>query len=249
MIEFKNWLNNNIGVLNVILFLISIAFGIFSGIFKSIIKKPKFKIRIIPKMTFGSTFLTGETYTAIESENYGIHKTAFVTYIDVTNIGTEASTIGKIRIGYYVDDGKNTFFKKRVWVNESSVLDDFGIPIATGKCLVTPNIRRSRVEIEEQYSSFLEIGDSKNGICYFEQSSSWGNYYPRKDEEGLTDLKIEIKDAFGNKFSKRYKSRMININEALRYNSKFGFTDLLLDKDPENFYGISTKADSGGKVN
>lgn len=248
MEELLDWLNSNIGVLNIIIFFATIAVGVFSGIFKSIVKRPRFNIRIIPKMTFGTIFLTGEKFTPPTLGTYDLHKTAFVVYVEITNIGTSASAVGKIRLGYYKDDGKSTFFQRRLWIRESNILDDFSIPTGDDKLLITPNLRQKNIEIEDRSSGFLEIGNSKIGTCYFEQSTSWGNHYPRRDENDLTDLILEVKDAFGNKYTKKFKAKIINFNQAKRYNSKFGLTHMLLDKDPKDFEAITKKENSGGNA-
>ena len=248
MEEIKNWLNSNIGVLNVIIFFSTLAVGFLSGIFKSIVKRPRFNIRIIPKMTYGSVFLTGEKHTPPKFGTYDVHKTAFVVYLEITNRGTADSSIGKIRVGYYKDDGKRKLFQKRLWIKESNILDLFAIPTGDEKSLVTPNLRQVNPETEDRYSGFLRIGNSKNGTCYFEQSSSWGNHYPRRDENGNTELKIEIKDAFGNKYKKKFKVPIVNFDKAIRYNPKFGMTHFLLDKDVKDIIGNQEKENIGGET-
>jgi hypothetical protein len=102
--EFIDWLNSNQGLLSFGLFLLSLIIGWVTGIFRAIIKKPNFKIRVIPKMTYGSVFLIGEKYTPPRQGTYDLHKTAFVIYMEVTNVGSAPSELGKVRIGYFLEE-------------------------------------------------------------------------------------------------------------------------------------------------
>ena len=59
-------------------------------------------------MTFGTVYLTGEKYEPPRLGAYDVHITAFVVYVEITNVGSAPSNLGKIKIGYYKDDGKKT---------------------------------------------------------------------------------------------------------------------------------------------
>lgn len=245
--EMMNWLNANQGILSVLLFLVSLIIGWVTGIFRALIRKPKFKIRVIPKMTFGCVFMTGEKYTPPKQGTYDVHKSAFVIYLEVTNVGSAPSELGKVKIGYFIDDGKRTLFKKRVWITETNILADFIIPTANGQAIKIPNLRQADPLFDHKYNGFLEVGKSIIGAAYFEQYSSWGNHYPRFDEKGLTDIKIEVKDAFGNKYHTKTKVPIRDIQELMRYNPAFGSSYALIDKDPENFDIEGAKEDAGGE--
>jgi len=226
-----DWLNSNQGILSLILFFGSIFVGWVSGIFRSLIRKPKFKIRVIPKMTFGTVYLTGEKYTPPRQGTYDIHKTGFVVYLEITNIGSAASNLGKIQIGYYKDDGKNIFFQKRLWIPETNILADFTIPTGDGQSIRIPHLRQSDPKFDQKYDGFLEVGQSIIGAAYFEQSFRWGNNYPRVDDNGNAEIKIKVKDAFNGSYSTQVKVPIKELKDALRYNPTFGFTEHLFDKD------------------
>jgi len=130
----KEWLNSNIGVLNLLLFLLTLMIGWVSGVFKAIRKRPRFKIRIIEKMTYGSFFQTGEKYTPPTLGTCDLHKTAFVLYLEITNRGTADSKIGKIHVGYFPDTSKPKWREKRNWIVETNIISNFAIPIA--KCIL-----------------------------------------------------------------------------------------------------------------
>lgn len=244
-----DWFNENEGLLSVILFLMSLLFGWITGIFRSLVRKPRFRIRIIPKMTFGTIYLTGEKYTPPTLGTYKVHKTAFVIYLEITNVGSAASNLGKIEIGYYKDDGKSTFFQRRLWIRETNILADFVIPTGDGQAVRIPHLRQSSLEFNQHYDGFLQVGQSILGAAYFEQYASWGNNYPRVDERNFTKLKISVKDAFGDNYSKIFEVPIKTIQDAFRYNPRFGLTEHYFDKDMIEDKGEeeSKETEGGGK--
>jgi hypothetical protein len=231
MEEIIYWLNKNQGLLSAILFFGSLIFGWITGIYRALITKPKFKIRVIPKMTFGTVYLTGEKYTPPRMGTYDVNITAFVVYVEIINIGSASSNLGKVKIGYYKDDGGKTWFQKRLWITETNILDDFSIPTGDGLAIIVPHLRQVNLQFDQYYNGFLEVGQSKIGAAYFEQLPSWGNHYPRRNKNGKTEIKVSVEDAFGNTYSKIVDVPIKTLEECLRYNSKFGFTQRLFDKD------------------
>lgn len=225
-----NWLNGNEGFLSLILFIVTIIFGWASGIFKSFTKRPRFKIRIIEKMTFGTVFLTGEQYTPPGQGTYDLHKTAFVLYLEITNTGTADSKIGKIHVGYYPDTTKPKWRQKRNWIVESTIISNFALPIANSeKMLAMPHLKQKNGPDYSSLDTFLKVGDSVNGVSYHEQTRGWGNFYPRIAENGTVELIVKIKDAFGYTYKKKVYVPLINISDALDKNPDFGMTEYLLN--------------------
>jgi hypothetical protein len=243
--EITKWLNDNQGLLTLILFFASLVLGWVSGIFRALIKKPKFKIRVVPKMTFCTVYLTGEKYTPPNQGTYDVHKTAFVVYLEITNVGSAPSNLGKTKIGYYKDDGKSTWFQKRLWIMESNVLADFAIPTGDGQSIRIPHLRYSNPQFDQTYNGFLEVGQSIIGAAYFEQLSSWGNNYPR-EKNGMVKIQVCVKDAFNNSYSKNATVPIKSLNEMLRYNPRFGFTQHLFDKDAVEDKIIEDKKENSG---
>lgn len=225
-----NWLNENEGFLSLILFIVTILIGWVSGIFKSFTKRPRFKIRIIEKMTYGSVFLTGEQYTPPAQGTYDLHKTAFVLYLEITNTGTADSKIGKIYVGYYPDTTKPKWRQKRNWIVESNIMSNFALPIANSdKMLSIPHLKQKNEPDYSTLDTFLKIGDSVNGVSYHEQTRCWGNFYPRIENDGTVELVVKINDAFGYCYKKKIFVPMKNINDAMANNPDFGMTEYLLN--------------------
>jgi len=94
----STWSNENQGVLTVALFIVTIIFGWFSGVFSALRRKPKFKIETIPGPTFSCTYLTGNKHN-----EYDAHQTAIAIYLYISNVGAAPSNVHKIRIAYHWD--------------------------------------------------------------------------------------------------------------------------------------------------
>lgn len=231
MQEIKDWLNSNEGLLSLLLFIVSLIIGWISGIFRVLMQKPKFKVRIIPKMTFGTVYLTGEKYTPPMQGTYDLHKTAFAIYLEITNVGSASSDIGKIEIGYFRNNGKSTLFQKRIWIKETNILGDFSIPTLDGKQVLLRHLHQGNFNLDQKNDTYLPVGKSIVGVSYFEQPTSWGNHFPRLDDNELTDIKVVVKDAFENKYVAKAKVPMKDIKDCWRYNPSFGLTDQFYDKD------------------
>ena len=85
------------------------------------------------------------------------------------------------------------------------------------------------------------------GAAYFEQTFSWGNHYPRVDDNEQTEIKIKVKDAFNGSYLTIAKVPIKLLKDAMRYNPAFGFTEHLFDKDViEDKQTETEKENSGG---
>lgn len=101
------WCNDNSGFLSLVLFVATFVLGWISGFFKSIIIKPNFKIEKLEQCTFCTIIDLKETY-----KDLPVHKTAFVVYLKVSNIGNISSSIHKVELGYYKADFRIKLFSK-----------------------------------------------------------------------------------------------------------------------------------------
>jgi len=73
-----------------------ILFGWVSGIFRALRKKPKFEFSSLTGPTFSCTFETGRKHNG-----HLTHRTSIVLYLKLKNVGTAASSISKINVGYH----------------------------------------------------------------------------------------------------------------------------------------------------
>jgi hypothetical protein len=224
--QIVEWTNENSGFLSLVLFTATIIYGWTSGIFQSLRKKPKFKVRVIDKMTFYSIYPTGEELKQEHlNETFELYKIAFAIYMEIVNVGTSPSTLGKVRIGYYPNKPRREFFPKRNWIVQTNCLGDFRIPLKDeSQVLINHLYQPSVIQPFVQTDSYLDIGKNKIGVGYFEQDNAWGNANPREEPDGLYDIKIEIKDMWGTKHYHKTRIKKISVEDALKYNPRFGQT-------------------------
>ena len=108
----------------------------------------------------------------------------------------------------------NDSIKAFIEFKEINLKNDSQISIAT--------LRIRDSENDTSNKSFINIGDSIVGIAYFEQETAWGNYNPIPNEDKSTNIKIRIKDIYGNNFYFKYKLKYMDLEKAREYNSNFG---------------------------
>lgn len=216
------WTNDNSGFLSIVLFFATLAYGWISGLFNSLIKRPKLRVRFIDKVSFYSFYLTGEKYE-IKEHNYvyDIHKTGFVVYMSIANVGNMPTSIDKIYLGYYKNK-RYRFWNEKVWIAQWHALEPFKIEMQDGSTIVTSTLRMRDNENDNSNKSLINVGDSLVGIAYFEQVKAWGNLNPIPNEDRSTNIKIKIRDIYGNNFYFKHKLRYLELTEAQNYNTNFG---------------------------
>jgi hypothetical protein len=222
-IEITNiirWCNVNSGFLSLVLFIATLILGWLSGFFKSIIISPKFRIEKLEQCTFCTIIDLNETYNDLP-----VHKTAFVVYLNVSNIGNISSSIHKVELGYYKADFKTKFCSKRRWVKQTISKEDFKIELPdSDKLKVYPFLTQRNQLSSKEVDTFLEVGKQITGVAYFEEYEAYGNLMPRLENNDLVDIEVKIHDVFGNKFCQKMKIKYVKPLEAFKYNSYFGQT-------------------------
>ena len=225
MIDFDEvirWTNENSGFLSLVLFLLTLLIAWVSGLFKSLTKRPKFKIGIIEQCTFGTTFDLKR-----EHNGYPVTKTAFAIYLEITNIGNAPSSIGKIELGYIKMDFIPRIFSKRNWINEVMAKDDFKVNFKESeKVKVYPFLKQRNSSYQNDTDTYLAVGRTVNGIVYFEQVEAFGSWMPRLNRDGQsTNLKIKISDSFDNVHSIKFDLALVDSEIAFSFNRFFGQTE------------------------
>ncbi len=218
-----SWTNDNQGVLTVILFAITAAFGWVSGIFSAWRRKPKFKIVLLHGPSFCCTFLTGK-----KEGDHDVHRTGIALYLRVSNVGSAPSSIEGISVGYHwhLRPVSTQWFRYAVgwfWLHEQSVaLNDFQALIGEN-IKVYPFLNQRSILSGGSANTFLEVGQSTNGVVYFEQPDSWGGCFPTC-RNGVARMKISVRDAFGARHTTIFDVPVVTIHEARQYNPSFGKT-------------------------
>lgn len=218
-----DWLNSNTGVLALSIFIATLVFGWTSGIFTALMRKPRFTVRLIDGPTFSCTFTTGRKHGEFDE-----HQTGIALYLDLSNVGSAPSSISSIEIGYHwhVRPFSKVWLKYRIgwfWLTNQSVsLVDF--QAAIGESIkVYPFLTQTNQLASIEAKTYLRIGESTNGVVYFEQRGSWGGCFPTSSN-GFTKIKLRIRDAHGRCYISKHRIPVMTFEEAKKFNPRFGET-------------------------
>lgn len=220
---YIKWLNENQGVVGVAIFLITLFLGWVSGIFASLRRKPIFRLDIRQGPNFFCLFETGERHN-----DHDVHRIGIAIYLSIANIGSAASSIKEVHIGYRWDlqPISRLWFKNfvlRFWLNHQiAALQDFQVEIGEN-LKVYPFLLQRNALMQHSSDTFLEPGKSTAGVLYFEQGDSWGGCRPRIRELHAY-FKVKVVDIFGKSHTKIFKLPQYSLNEARKYNPSFGMT-------------------------
>jgi hypothetical protein len=211
---------------------LSICFGSISVVFlllslvvhrsenKKGIRKPGLKIELIPNPSFCSSF-----DSELPNENVNIHRTAIILYLQITNTGNAPTEIGQIHVGY--ESMENEWY----WLhNEITLLDDFVTPMGD-KLKVYPFLKQKNYLTNNDTDTFLNPGQSRTGIVYFEQKASSGNLYPKMDDDFKVKIQILVHDTKGHNWAIEQSIPKVMIDAAREHCPHFGKTRLLAQGD------------------
>lgn len=217
------WLNDNQGVAGAAIFIATLLFGWLSGIFSALRRKPKFKVQLIQGPTFCCTYPTG----AIEGE-FKVHRTGIALYLAVSNVGSAPSSIESVAVGYHchIRPFSRAWLKYRVgwlWLTDQiAAIHDFQANIGDNIKFYPFLIQRSTLS-GHSADTYLQPGQSANGVVYFEQSDSWGGFFPSPTAKGVR-VKVALRDTFGTRHTSKFHIPAVAMNEARKYNPSFGKT-------------------------
>ncbi len=226
-----DWLNTNEGVVSVLIFLATLFIAWASGIFASLRRRPKLRIKLIAEgPTFCSTFPTGETYGAFD-----VHRSAFALYLNVANVGSAPTSLESVSVGYHwhIRPFSLLWLRRRIlwsWLDQTVVLRDFQAEIGDN-IKVFPSLFQKSIISGSHPETYLEVGRSVNGVVYFEQGESWGGNFP-SPRDGWTRIIVAISDVFGTQYKKRFWIKVVGLDEAKKFNPSFGDTLQALKRGP-----------------
>jgi hypothetical protein len=223
-------LNENQGVVSVALFAVGLFFGWVTGIFDALRRRPKLKLGLISGPTLCTTFFTGE-----KREGWDVHRTAIALYLRVANIGTAATGIENVALGYHwhIRPYSWLWVRHRIfwaWIEHPMVtLEDFQATLADGSIKIYPSLFQGSM-IAGKPDTYLEPGKVISGIVYFEIDESWGGHFPAR-RAGRTRLRIAVTDAFGTKHKRSFWVPVVELGKAKKYNPSFGQSLASLKRD------------------
>jgi len=180
------------------------------------IAEPELKIEVIPTPSFCSSF-----DSELQNDSVNIHRTAIILYLKITNIGGAPAEIGQIHVGY--QSMENDWYWLR---DETILLDDFTMPIGE-KIKIFPFLKQKNHMTNNETDTFLNPGQSRSGIVYFEQKASGGSLYPKIDENYKVNIKIQVHDSKDHQWTINEKITKVMVNAAREHCPNFGKTLLL----------------------
>lgn len=225
------WLNDKQGLVGVALFVITLVLGWVSGIFSALRRRPRFRIQLIDGPTFVCTFHTGK-----RRDEFDVHRTGVALYLKIANLGSAASSIDKISVGYHwrVTSLSRDWFRYGLgwfWLHDqTAAIHDFQAKIGEN-IKIYPFLTQMSILKPVQTSTYLVPGQSINGVVYFEQSDSWGSCFPMANAEG-TRIKVYVKDVFGGRHVARFTVPNVTLEYARNFNPSFGKTLAELHNEP-----------------
>lgn len=241
--EIKTWCNDNAGFVGVVIFILTILIGIVTGFFKAILNKPHLKIESIPGPNICTVVDCHKKF-----DNHDVMRTALSVYLRVKNTGFTSTSIIKVYIKYrtnmlkwenlkiwkpisYLEkyiESIRIFYRFSKKIHQTTILDIFKSKLSEEKDKVYPLLFQ-HIDFISPSETFLERGQSTNGIVYFENEEYWGGYKPKIYQDEVKVI-IIIQDTFNKLYKKRIKLPFLQLEEARKYNDKFGDTFLELDK-------------------
>ncbi|AKH38830.1 hypothetical protein [Nitrosomonas communis] len=226
-----DWLNNNQGVLGLLIFVFTLLLGWVSGIFSALRRKPKFKINLIDGPTYCCTYLTGKSH-----RDYEVHRTGIVLYLSIANVSSSASRIERISVGYHwhLRPFSSLWMRNTLgwfWLTDQAIaLEDFQVRIGKSIKVYPFLIQRNNLSPVEN-KTYLEVGSATSGVVYFEQADSWGGCFP-SIQNGQVKVKVKIEDVFGRSHLMIAWIPAVSFEDACKFNPSFGKTLANLHRQP-----------------
>ena len=219
----SKWSNDNQGVVSVAVFVVTLALGWATGIFSALRRKPKFALAIIDGPTFCCTYLLGKRHG-----EFDVHRTGIALYLAIANVGSAASSIKTIAVGYHwpLRRFSRDWIKYSIgwfWLTEqAAALADFQAYIGDS-LKVYPFLVQKNFLSPTSADTFLDVGRSTNGVVYFEQADSWGGCHPTVRDEKVR-MKVRVHDVFGKTHTAKFDVPFVTFDYARKYNPAFGKT-------------------------
>lgn len=218
MTDPVKWLNDNQGLLAVILFIagITITLCLFLKRKLSGSNCPDLQVELIEYPKLCSSFTVDHDDSGIE-----IHRTAFLVYLNLTNIGPTPIQVSTVNLGYRSAASLDP--DEYRWLSRETVmLSDFVQDFESGEMKVFPFLKQQNTLIQRDPKTYLMQNEQSNGLVYFEQERSSGNDYPSMDEDCNVGVIVRVNDSLGNSWSVESLVPKVRIEAIREANPKFG---------------------------
>lgn len=217
----QEWSNNNSGYLSLLIFLcgliISLLVWFAKKSKKTTVSNDDLNIEITDHASMCTSFDTGNV-----QNNFRLHRTALILYLNLINKSECPLRIGKIRVGYSSQSHENP--EDWYWLNdETTMIEEYRSPMGE-KVKIYPYLKQASTSSNNPVNTTIEPHDSKNGTVYFEQDESDGNLIPYMDEDYRVNIIVEVNDNIGNKWTFEGRIHKVKIEAIRELNPYFGLT-------------------------
>ena len=159
---------------------------------------------------------------------FPVHRTGIALYLRVSNIGSAATSLEAIGVGYHcnIRGASIQWLRFRIgwlWLNDQiAAIHDFQAKIGENT-KIYPFLVQASTLSGRSADTFLVPGQSTNGVVYFEQSDSWGGFSPLI-ENSRVRVKVAVRDTFGSKHTRKFTIPAVSMEQARAFNPSFGKT-------------------------
>ena len=215
--EIVVWTNKNAGFLSFLIFAASV---ILIPLVVTYWKKPNLEVELISNGTLCSSYSVDVTED-LES----IHRTAFVVYLKITNIGNGPCHISKVTLGYKSDLSDDPH-EYRWLEHETPMLSDHFIP--HGKQIrILPFLKQRNATMQNDTDTFLLPGAYTVGVVYFEQERSLGRDHPYINEgcpDCFVSAVIRVHDTKNRYWESEHQIHKVRIEAVREIYPSFGLS-------------------------
>lgn len=214
--DLINLSNKNEGFLSLLIFFAaSVLIPLF--LWNRSRSKPKLKIGILDKATLCSSFTVD-----FDENEQPIHRTAFLIYLEITNIGNSPIYISNVELGYRSEMSENPE-AFRWLLTETPMSSDYLIPHGDGYQVI-PFLKQKNTMMENDTNGYMRPGEYKNGLVYFEQERSLGKNHPYMDDDYKVCIRVKVNDTKGNSWDVEGRVYKVKIEAIRETNPDFGLS-------------------------
>jgi len=216
--DLINLSNEQAGFLSLLIFIAGgIVIPLLVWLWRRNRNKPKLKINILDKATVCSSFAVD-----FDENEQPIHRTAFLVYLEITNIGNSPVYVSNVELGYRSEMSEDPE-AYRWLLTETPMSSDYLLPHGD-TFRVFPFLKQKNTMMENDTNGYMRPGEYKNGLVYFEQERSLGNNHPCMDDDYKVSVQIKVNDTKGNSWSIKGRVHKSKIEAIREFNPSFGLS-------------------------
>ena len=185
--ELIKWTNSNSGFLSLLLFIATLLIGLVSGLYSSLTSRSKIKVEILKRPAVCMVEKIEKTHS----------RASFGVYLKIVNIGYSPVDIDSVFLSFQT--------QSKAWSEKLSSTvckSEFFEVLDGNKLKILPFLMQMSPNAVADNSSYLNRGQQKNGIVYFESEPMIDSELPFHNQEFKIKIKLFLKDTLGKSYLK-----------------------------------------------